>query len=327
MRKRRWTWWAHCARSGHCIRRRHRSRHSARSPTALLGYVLAVQPRRCTRGMPSSRYSRRAYESASRWSDASTWSTPRASRWFALSGSHIALQDGMPLFVAIIYGRDHCKRRRCIARRVSTEIPTLFRVGRAVRHRCICRLRGLRRAPRAARASAHRGKRRIHRDCGAASDIDLARHRPPSAALAAHIAAHGRAPDRGPSAEHRGSRAENLGVRYFDVVLRRRKSIKMNWPNVIVLVKYALPRLISATRFTNSTSARSRANMNVLITIPERRHAATSRSVSAMTYASRPLSSCRSAWGSEESMRSASRSDHDDLSISYAVRAGDDVPA
>jgi hypothetical protein len=35
-----------------------------------------------------------------------------------------------------------------------------------------------------------------------------------------------------------------------------------------VLVKYALPAAISLTRFTNSTSVRSRRSMNVLITIP-----------------------------------------------------------
>ena len=46
--------------------------------------------------------------------------------------------------------------------------------------------------------------------------------------------------------------------------------MRMNWPNVIVFVKYALPLLISETRFTNSTSARSRASMNVLIMMPER---------------------------------------------------------
>src|SRR3569833_1298555 len=67
-----------------------------------------------------------------------------------------------------------------------------------------------------------------------------------------------------------------------------RKSIRMNWPSVIVDVKYALPRLISDTRFTNSTSVRSRANMNVLIMIPERRHCATSLIVCAITVVSSP---------------------------------------
>ena len=42
----------------------------------------------------------------------------------------------------------------------------------------------------------------------------------------------------------------------------------MNCPSVIVFVKYALPRQISDTRFTNSTSARSRASMKVLIMMP-----------------------------------------------------------
>ena len=46
--------------------------------------------------------------------------------------------------------------------------------------------------------------------------------------------------------------------------------MRMNWPSVMVLVKYALPREISETRFTNSTSARSRASMKVLIMMPER---------------------------------------------------------
>ena len=62
----------------------------------------------------------------------------------------------------------------------------------------------------------------------------------------------------------------------------------MNWPSVIVFVKYALPRLISDTRFTNSTSVRSRASMNVLIMMPARRQSATSRIVCAITIVSSP---------------------------------------
>ena len=60
-------------------------------------------------------------------------------------------------------------------------------------------------------------------------------------------------------------------------VFLRMKSIRMNCPSVIVFVKYALPRQIADTFFTNSTRLRSRASMNVLIRIPERRHSATSR--------------------------------------------------
>src|SRR5512141_1767335 len=68
-----------------------------------------------------------------------------------------------------------------------------------------------------------------------------------------------------------------------------RKSMRMNWPRVIVLVKYALPRLISETFFTNSTSALSRASMNVLMMIPERLQFATSLSVSLTTARSSPI--------------------------------------
>ena len=55
------------------------------------------------------------------------------------------------------------------------------------------------------------------------------------------------------------------------------KSIRMNCPSVMVLVKYALPRQISETFFTKSTSSRSRASMKVLIMMLLRLHSATSR--------------------------------------------------
>ena len=55
------------------------------------------------------------------------------------------------------------------------------------------------------------------------------------------------------------------------------KSIRMNCPSVIVFVKYAFPRQMALTFFTNSTRLLSRASMKVLIRIPERRHSATSR--------------------------------------------------
>ena len=60
-------------------------------------------------------------------------------------------------------------------------------------------------------------------------------------------------------------------------VLRFMKSMRMNWPSVIVLVKYAFPLQIDATCLTNSTRLRSRASMNVLIMIPLRRQLETSR--------------------------------------------------
>ena len=60
-------------------------------------------------------------------------------------------------------------------------------------------------------------------------------------------------------------------------VFRFMKSMRMNWPSVIVLVKYALPLQMAATCLTNSTRLRSRASMNVLIMMPLRRQLATSR--------------------------------------------------
>src|SRR5438045_2926037 len=72
-------------------------------------------------------------------------------------------------------------------------------------------------------------------------------------------------------------------------VFLRMKSIRMNCPRVIVLVKYALPRQIADTFFTNSTRLRSRASMNVLIRIPERRHNATSRYVACRIWGSSPI--------------------------------------
>src|ERR1035437_825192 len=82
-------------------------------------------------------------------------------------------------------------------------------------------------------------------------------------------------------AEHSGGQ----GAHHHEtvLVLRLRKSMRMNWPSVIVLVKYARPRVMLETIFTNSTSARSRASMKVLIMIPERRQSVTSFSVSCKT--------------------------------------------
>ncbi len=56
-----------------------------------------------------------------------------------------------------------------------------------------------------------------------------------------------------------------------------------------VFVKYALPREISHTFFTNSTSIRSRASMKVLIMIPDRLQMDTSRYVSWRILGSRPI--------------------------------------
>src|SRR6266511_3728086 len=67
------------------------------------------------------------------------------------------------------------------------------------------------------------------------------------------------------------------------------KYIKMNCASVIVFVKYAFPRQIDDTFFTNSTSLRSRASMKVLIRMPLRRHRATSRYVAWRMCGSRPI--------------------------------------
>ena len=74
-------------------------------------------------------YSRRAYESASRWQRRFDVVDAAGLALFALSGSHIALQAGMPLFVAIIYGVITASVGGVLRDVLSTEIPTLFRVG------------------------------------------------------------------------------------------------------------------------------------------------------------------------------------------------------
>lgn len=74
-------------------------------------------------------YSRRAYESASRWQRRFDVVDAVGLALFALSGSHIALQHGMPLFVAIICGVITASVGGVLRDVLSTEIPTLFRVG------------------------------------------------------------------------------------------------------------------------------------------------------------------------------------------------------
>ena len=83
-----------------------------------------------------------------------------------------------------------------------------------------------------------------------------------------------------PCQEQRGGQPPpGHATRRYDTrrVFRRMKSIRMNCPSVIVFVKYAFPRQMALTFFTNSTRLLSRASMKVLIRIPERRHSATSR--------------------------------------------------
>src|SRR5690625_224050 len=73
------------------------------------------------------------------------------------------------------------------------------------------------------------------------------------------------------------------------LVRRRRKSCITYWPSVIVEVKYARPRATSQTFATKWTSAGSRANMKVLIRIPDFLHAPTSLKVSRRTRGSSPI--------------------------------------
>ena len=172
-------------------------------------------------------YSRRAYESASRWQRRFDVVDAAGLALFALSGSHIALQHGMPLFVAIIYGVITASVGGVLRDVLSTEIPTLLPCRCAARHGCICRLRGVRRPARVTRPSAGRGERRVCRDRCAASDIDLARHssfqhRTGCAHCSARASTRSKTEDRRPKTEGLTS------SRYLDVVLRRKKSIRMN---------------------------------------------------------------------------------------------------
>src|SRR5687768_5991145 len=68
---------------------------------------------------------------------------------------------------------------------------------------------------------------------------------------------------------------------YFTLLVRRlRKSISTNCVRLFGFAKYALPRVIAVICLTNSTRYGSLASMNVLIMMPDLRHAWTSLNVS-----------------------------------------------
>ncbi len=72
-------------------------------------------------------YSRRAYESASRWQRRFDVVDAIGLGLFALSGSHMALQHGMPLFIATIYGVITASVGGILRDVLSSEIPVIFR--------------------------------------------------------------------------------------------------------------------------------------------------------------------------------------------------------
>ncbi|MGQ0640399.1 MAG: trimeric intracellular cation channel family protein [Gemmatimonadaceae bacterium] len=72
-------------------------------------------------------YSRRAYESASHWERRFNVVDAIGLGLFALSGAHLALQYGMPLFVASIYGVITASVGGILRDVLSSEIPIIFR--------------------------------------------------------------------------------------------------------------------------------------------------------------------------------------------------------
>src|SRR5260221_460039 len=162
--------------------------------------------------------------------------------------------------------RRHIRRRRGDAVHLRADFPRAARRPRGFRHR-------RRRRNRRGRAyhsrddASSRGRRWRHGRRGGDQAARSARGQVRWRHLLRREHGHRCAPP------HPESRAVGqLTV----LVFRFRKSMRMNCPSVMVVVKYALPRLISLMRFTNSTRARSRASMKVLIMMPAFRHAATS---------------------------------------------------
>ncbi|MGH7710224.1 MAG: trimeric intracellular cation channel family protein [Gemmatimonadaceae bacterium] len=72
-------------------------------------------------------YSRRAYESAGRWQRRFDVLDAIGLGLFALSGAHMALQHGMPLFIATIYGVITASVGGILRDVLSSEIPVIFR--------------------------------------------------------------------------------------------------------------------------------------------------------------------------------------------------------
>jgi uncharacterized membrane protein YeiH len=72
-------------------------------------------------------YSRRAYESASRWQRRFDVVDAFGLGLFALSGAQMALQFQMPLFIATIYGVITASVGGILRDVLSSEIPVIFR--------------------------------------------------------------------------------------------------------------------------------------------------------------------------------------------------------
>ena len=77
-------------------------------------------------------YSRRAYESASRGERRFHVVDAFGLALFGISGSHLAVQHEMPLFVAILYGVMTASVGGILRDVLSSEIPALFRVSGAL---------------------------------------------------------------------------------------------------------------------------------------------------------------------------------------------------
>jgi len=74
-------------------------------------------------------YSRRAYESARRWQRRFDVIDAIGIALFGLSGANLALQHRSPLFVCVLYGVITASFGGVLRDVLSSEIPTLFRVG------------------------------------------------------------------------------------------------------------------------------------------------------------------------------------------------------
>jgi uncharacterized membrane protein YeiH len=72
-------------------------------------------------------YSRRAYQSASRWQRRFDVLDAMGLGLFALSGAQMALQHGMPYFIASIYGVITASVGGIVRDVLSSEIPSIFR--------------------------------------------------------------------------------------------------------------------------------------------------------------------------------------------------------
>ena len=74
-------------------------------------------------------YSRRAYESARHWQRRFDLVDAIGMALFGLSGANLGVQDRSPLFVSVLYGVITASVGGVLRDVLSSEIPTLFRVG------------------------------------------------------------------------------------------------------------------------------------------------------------------------------------------------------